>query len=165
MRLSVALAATLLVATPSFAMHHGKHSAHSMHQNDAAVMAHHASLTLGIGDRPAALHVTLMNKTTNTKRLVAAESSAFARMELHTHEKSDGMMRMVQVDGYDVPAKGKLEMSHGGDHLMGFGFTGQAGDMVTVTLRFADGATLDFTVEAKARKKHGGKMGGHHHGH
>ena len=40
-------------------------------------------------------------------RLVSAASPAFARIELHTHRTTpNGMMRMVKVDDFAVPADG-----------------------------------------------------------
>ena len=132
----------------------------------AEIMVHNAVVNLGIGERPASMHGHIMNKSGRDLQLVAADSAAFDRIELHTHEMSDGMMRMVKVERYEVPAKGGLMLKAGGEHLMLFGFTGQAGDAVDVTLRFADGTETTVSAPTKARKKHGGMSKGHgHHGH
>ncbi len=148
----------------SFAAGHAHHAAQHT-ADEKTIMVHHGKLMLGIGTRPAALHAMVMNKTDADIRLIGAESSSFERMELHTHETTNGMMRMVQVDGYDIAAGATLKMQHGGDHLMGFGYKGQNGDTVEVSLRFNNGSTAKFTVTAEARQKHKGHSGMPHHGH
>lgn len=159
-RLLVSLVLILGFGGPAAAMHHGKHGST---YNQSGVMAHHARLTLGIGQRPAVLHADIHNKTDKNLRLIAAESVSFERIELHTHEKSDdGMMRMREVDSYILPPQASLKLKPGGDHLMLFGFKGKKGDEVKVTLRFNDGSKASVTVTAQARKKHG-ESG--HHGH
>lgn len=133
------------------------------------VMVHGAKIKLGIGDRPAAMHGKIMNHSEAGTTLIRAESPDFERVELHTHETdANGMMRMVQVEGYALPANGTIELKPGGDHLMLFGFTGQAGDMARITLGFANGTTTTLSVPTKARGKYKGKKShkkGHHDSH
>jgi len=51
-------------------------------------------------------------------RLVSASSPAAAKVELHVHINDNGVMKMREVPGYDVPAKGAFELKPGGAHLM-----------------------------------------------
>jgi len=51
-------------------------------------------------------------------RLVSASSPAAAKVELHVNLNDNGVMRMREVPGYDVPAKGVFELKPGGAHLM-----------------------------------------------
>jgi len=51
-------------------------------------------------------------------RLVSASSPAAARVEMHVHLNDNGVMRMRQVPGYEVPARGTFELKPGGAHLM-----------------------------------------------
>ena len=105
----------------------------------AEMMAMQPEIRLGIGDRPGVMFAMLHNKGAAT-RLVSAESPAFARIELHTHRTTpNGMMRMEQVGDFAVPANGMLALKPGGHHLMLFGFNGQKGENVPVTLQFDDG--------------------------
>lgn len=125
----------------------------------AEMMAMQPSIKLGIGDRPGVLFATIHNKGAAT-RLISADSDAFARIELHTHQTgANGMMRMVQVEDFAVPANGKLALKPGGHHLMLFGFQGKHGADVAVTLRFADGRTVRVSAAPSQRDKK------HHHGH
>lgn len=72
-------------------------------------------------------------------RLVAASSPAAARVELHVHLNEGGVMKMREVPGYDVPAKGSFELKPGGAHLMFVDIKQpfKEGDEVPVTLTFA----------------------------
>lgn len=120
----------------------------------AEIMVDEARITLGIGTRPGVMHATIMNHGNSDNSLIGASSSAFSRIELHTHEKSpDGMMRMRRVEGYDLPQNGTLELVPRGDHLMLFGFKGKVGDTVSVTLQFADGQSKRVDVKTRARQK------------
>jgi hypothetical protein len=51
-------------------------------------------------------------------RLLSASSPAAAKVELHVHINDNGVMKMREVQGYDVPAKGSFELKPGGAHLM-----------------------------------------------
>lgn len=127
----------------------------------AEMMVSNARIGLGIGDRPGVLHGTIMNHGDGDTALIGADSPAFQRIELHTHDKNaDGMMRMRQVEAYDLPQHGSVKLAPHGDHLMLFGFSGQAGDMVKVTLRFADGQSKTIEVKTQARQKRGHTHGG-----
>ena len=132
-----------------------------------SVMAMQPQIKLGIGARPAVMFVHVHNKGAAT-RLIGAKSDAFERIELHTHEVNGGMMRMVEVTDFAVPANGKLHLKPGGHHLMMFGYRGNADQAVSVTLSFANGEelTVEATPSARAKPQHGkahDKM--HHHGH
>lgn len=125
----------------------------------ADIMVSKPVVNLGIGDRPSSLHGHIMNHGDTTVRLVAAESPSFDHIELHTHEMKDGMMKMIKVDGYDVPAGQGLMLKAGAEHLMLFGRTGDTTETVKVTLIFADGRRVAVSAPTRARKKSG------HHGH
>ena len=130
----------------------------------AEIMAMQPEIRLGIGDRPGVMFATLHNKGAAT-RLVSVASPAFARIELHTHRTTpNGMMRMVQVDDFTVPANGLFVLKPGGHHLMLFGFNGQKGKNVPVTLKFADGRAVTVTAAPSQRSKTGDKKM-HNHGH
>ncbi|MAI50318.1 MAG: hypothetical protein CML78_00505 [Rhodobiaceae bacterium] len=121
-----------------------------------SVMAMQPQIKLGIGARPAVMFVHLHNKGAAT-RLIGAKSDAFERIELHTHEMNGGMMRMVAVTDFAVPANGMLHLKPGGHHLMMFGFRGAAGQAVSVTLSFANGdeLTVEAVPSARAKTHHG----------
>jgi copper(I)-binding protein len=71
-------------------------------------------------------------------RLVSASSPAAAKVELHVHINDGGVMKMREVPGYDVPAKGSFELKPGGAHLMFMNIKQpfKEGEKVPVTLKF-----------------------------
>ena len=130
----------------------------------AEMMAMQPEIRLGIGERPGVMFAMLHNKGAAT-RLVSAASPAFARIELHTHRTTpNGMMRMVKVDDFAIPANGMLVLKPGGHHLMLFGFNGQTGENVSVTLQFDDGRAVTVNVALSQRAKTSDKKM-HQHGH
>ena len=90
------------------------------------------------GAKVAGGYMVIRNSGATPDRLVSASSPAAAKVELHVHINDNGVMKMRQVTGYDVPAKGKFELKPGGAHLM---FTDirrpfREGEMVPVKLKF-----------------------------
>lgn len=63
-------------------------------------------------------YLLIRNTGASPDRLVSASSPAAAKIELHVHLHENGVMKMRQVPGYDVLAKGQLELKPGGAHLM-----------------------------------------------
>jgi copper(I)-binding protein len=95
---------------------------------------------------------TLMNTTGADITVVKATSSASPMMELHEVADVDGEMVMRPKEGgFTIPAGGRHELKPGGDHLMLMDVKTpvSAGTEVTITLTFADGATMDFTALGK----------------
>lgn len=128
----------------------------------ADIMVHKAQIKLGINNRPAAMHGMIMNHGSIDTALIGAESPAFTRIELHTHETdANGMMRMMPVDNYALPGNGTINLQPGGKHLMLFDYSGKAGDAVAVTLIFDNGNRKTISVNTKARGKHKGHSGHH----
>jgi periplasmic copper chaperone A len=70
------------------------------------------------GVKIAAGYMTIRNKSASADRLIGASTPAAARVETHVHVKDGEIMRMREVKGYDVPAKGSFELKPGGAHLM-----------------------------------------------
>lgn len=103
--------------------------------------------------RPSVGYFTLVGGAV-PERLVAAGSSAAARVELHQSVMTSGVMRMEPVVGVDLPARGTVRFAPGGLHLMIFGLKPGSAATIPLTLRFASGTTLTVTARAEA-------MGGH----
>ncbi len=99
-----------------------------------------------------AAFMQISNGAGQDDRLIAAQSDIAARVELHTHEEQDGVMRMVHVEeGFAIPANGMAHLKRGGQHvmLMGLAEPLAQGDTVTVTLTFeqAGDVTIDIPVD------------------
>ena len=70
------------------------------------------------GAKVAGGYMVIRNAGAAGDKLVSASSSAAAKVELHVHINDNGVMKMREVPGYDVPAKGAFELKPGGAHLM-----------------------------------------------
>jgi copper(I)-binding protein len=83
-------------------------------------------------------------------KLLGASSPAAAKVELHVHINDNGVMKMREVPGYEVPAKGAFELKPGGAHLMFMDLKQpfKEGDKVAVKLRFekAGEVSAEFQV-------------------
>ncbi len=97
-------------------------------------------------------YLVIRNNGAAGDRLVGVSSPASARMEIHEMAMEKDIMRMREVKGIDVPAKGTAELKPGGFHLMFMELKAplKAGDKVPVTLRFEKAGELkaEFAVEA-----------------
>ncbi|MCR9129063.1 MAG: copper chaperone PCu(A)C [Alphaproteobacteria bacterium] len=101
------------------------------------------------GGRDVTAGFVTVNANYNT-RLVAVTTDEAERVELHTMAMDGDVMRMREVDGYDIRAGEPFRLASGGDHLMIFGLADGALDdgEMAVTLEFEDGATVEATLPA-----------------
>ena len=83
-------------------------------------------------------YMLIRNQGAAADKLVAASSPAAGKVELHVHINEGGVMKMREVPGYDVPAKGAFELKPGGAHLMFMNLKApfKEGDRIPVTLKF-----------------------------
>jgi len=107
------------------------------------------------GANVAGGYMVIRNTGAAVDRLVSASSPAAAKVELHVHINDNGVMKMREVPGYDVPAKGAFELKPGGAHLMFMDLKRpfKEGDKLPVKLKFekAGEVSAEFQV---------GRMGG-----
>ncbi|MEF8794108.1 copper chaperone PCu(A)C [Thiohalorhabdus sp.] len=103
------------------------------------------------GDGPSAAYLTLKNRGDDPVELVGAKSPRYGRITLHESVESGGTSRMAHVEGITVTPGDSRELAPGGFHLMLMDpqEPPEVGDSMTLSLLFADGASVDaaFTVE------------------
>src|SRR5690606_472382 len=119
-----------------------------------------AQLRASLGENPnTGGYLTVTNPGDSADRLVAASCACADRVELHTMSTEDGVMRMSEVQGFDVPAEGALTLAPGGDHLMFLGLLEPltAGEQVNVTLTFEQAGEIEtgFEVVTSPAGRHG----------
>lgn len=110
--------------------------------------------------KAGAVFLEIHNSGAEADRLIAVESTAAARVEIHTHKETDGVMQMRQVEGgVAIPAQGMHALQRGGDHVMFMGLTGRwtDGDEIPLTLIFeqAGAVPISVTVDSARKPKHG----------
>jgi copper(I)-binding protein len=112
------------------------------------------------GAKTAAGYMTIRNKSAQPDRLVGGSSPVAAKVETHVHIKDGDILRMREVKGYDIPAKGSFELSPGGAHLMLVDLKRplKEGEKVPLVLKFEKSGEVkvDFEVRplVSAHKEH-----------
>jgi len=104
------------------------------------------------GKLPSAAYVRVVNTGAEDVALTAVRTSAYARAMLHTTKQSQGMSRMQHVHQIVVPARGQVEFSPGGLHIMLEDATRdvRVGDAIPMAFVFSQGQSVeaDCTVRA-----------------
>lgn len=82
-------------------------------------------------------------------QLTSVASDVAERIELHTHEEEEGVMRMRQIEGgIAIPAGGSVQLDRGGDHVMLLGLTRPLADGDRVAFQLDLGECGTQEVEA-----------------
>jgi copper(I)-binding protein len=107
-------------------------------------------------------YITVMNHGDDDDRLVGAKADVAKRVEIHTHLNENGVMRMRQVDGIDLPAGSSIRMKPGGYHVMFLGLHKplEKGESFPVTLVFEKAGELETTVTVRSVGAMSGSMKG-----
>jgi copper(I)-binding protein len=100
-----------------------------------------------------AAYFVVQNRGARPVRLIGADVEGVGVVEMHEMKVAGDMMSMAKIEALDVAAGATVAFAPGGHHLMLFqlkrSFT--PGGSATITLRFADGTTLE--VQARVRPK------------
>lgn len=96
----------------------------------------------------AAAFFILHNRSEVADRLISASSPLAQKTELHEHLHQDGLMKMQQVPGVDLPAGGEVKFVPMGYHVMLFGVKQQPkdGERFALTLRFEKAGEIQVDV-------------------
>ncbi len=132
----------------------------SLALNDLWVRASVPGQTNGAG------YLQINNPTSATDRLLSAQSEAATRVELHTVLTENGVAKMRQVQGIDVPANGSAKLAPGGFHIMFLQLTGpfKQGDAVPVVLKFEKAGDIRVNFTVKPSTYNPGSAGEQGHG-
>jgi periplasmic copper chaperone A len=102
------------------------------------------------GAKIAAGYLTIRNAGAADK-LVSASSPAAERVETHVTIRDGDISRMREVKGYEVPARGTLELKPGGSHLMLVNIKAplKEGTSVALTLRFEKAGEIKTQLQVR----------------
>jgi len=103
------------------------------------------------GQPNSAAFMVLKNTSNQDRAVVNARSSASKVVELHTHKKEGGMMRMRQIEKIVVKANSETVLKPGGLHIMFIGLkqSFKAGNKVDLELEFDNGEKVKLTAPVK----------------
>lgn len=120
----------------------------------------------------AAAYLEIVNTGPTDDRLLSAASPAAQRVELHTHVMEDGVARMREVPGIDLPVGDTVALAPGGLHIMLMELPEPLVPEMAITLELTFEQAGTLTLEAvpvrpiTARDSGGhGDSDGHDHGH
>ena len=120
-------------------------TAGSLQLNDLWIRASVPGQTNGAG------YLQIINPGAAADKLIAVQSDAATRVELHTVITEDGVAKMRQVQGVDIPAHGDAKLAPGGYHVMFLQLTGpfKQDSLIPVVLKFekAGDVRVNFTVK------------------
>jgi periplasmic copper chaperone A len=149
--LALALAVAASIATPSVA---GEALGTA-----GDIVATEGSARAAPGARSGAGYLVLTNNGVEGDRLLAAESAAAERVELHTNRLEGGIARMVAIEDIPLPPGESVALAQGGDHLMFMGLTAawdpEAGVPVRLVLERAGALEVTLPVAAGPASGHG----------
>ena len=105
------------------------------------------------GSMPSsAAYLSITNHGAMADRLVAVESGLARKTELHTLEVTNGVMKMLKIDGgIAIPAGKTIQLAPGGLHVMLIGLTAplNTDENYQVTLVFEKAGKVKLTGLAK----------------
>ena len=99
----------------------------------------------------SAAFMVLKNNSAQDRSIVSASSNISKVVELHTHTKEGGMMKMRQIDAIAIKSGSETILKPGGLHIMFIGLKHglKMGDKVNLELVIDDGSKLDLIVPVK----------------
>jgi copper(I)-binding protein len=158
----------LLAALCAAALNAGAHE----YQADQLHIDHPWSRAMPPVAPAIAAYFVVHNQGRGADRLVGVDTPIAARAELHEHlHDADGMLKMRQVQGVEVPAGGEARFVPGGYHVMLFELNRHPalGERFPLTLHFEKAGDLQVEVavqaDAPAKSAPGMKMEGGHKAH
>jgi hypothetical protein len=103
------------------------------------------------GTAVAAVYLTLVGGS-QADRLIDATTPRAAMAQIHVVSEAEGMARMRQTEGVDVPAHESVELAPQGTHIMLMDLPRPlvAGERFPLTLRFEQAGKIGVSVEVRA---------------
>ncbi len=106
-------------------------------------------------------YIQIQNKGPQPERLLSASSNAAAMVELHTVITDNGVAKMREIKGLDIPAGQTVNMAPGGEHVMFLQIKEpfKEGSVIPVTLKFEKAGDVNVDFVAKPATHHQARSG------
>jgi copper(I)-binding protein len=103
-------------------------------------------------DVPSAGYMTLVNKGSADRVLIAVSSPAYAEISIHHSQEDQGVSTMRPVDSITLKPRSELRFAEGGYHLMLMRPRRPVhpGDTLVMTLRFSEGPPIDVVFSVRS---------------
>ena len=117
--------------------------------------------------RPGAIYLSIKNNSSDSDWLIAAQTPAAKRAELHRHFVDNGVMKMRQIKAIEIPATEITLLKPGSFHIMLFELKSllKKGDALPLSLTFVNAGkvTIKAHVVNIGSRKPDKKSGEHIH--
>ncbi len=139
-----ALAAALLVAVQAFGHTHEKGDIQVRHPWSRATPP---GAKVGVG------YMEIRNRGSQPDRLLSASTAVAKRVEMHVTQREGEVMKMRQVQSFEIPARERYALRPGGSHLMLVDLVQplEKGGRFTMKLRFERAGELEIELEVQER--------------
>ena len=104
------------------------------------------------GHSMTAAFLTINNAGKDSCTLTSAASEYAEKIEFHTHQHINGMMKMRPVESVEVAVNSSLEFKPGGLHLMLFGVKEGHAESAEITLGTDNCGQVTFNAPIKSIK-------------
>lgn len=121
-------------------------------QPSAGIQVTHAWIRWLPQNLPAGGYMTVINTSSAKSVLIGATSPDYGEVSFHQTRTANGTSTMMPVDSIAIAPHASVSFSPGGYHIMLMRPTHSLhpGDKVSMSLRFADGQSLDVQFEVRA---------------
>lgn len=112
------------------------------------------------GAKVGASYLEIRNTGAQADRLLGASTAVAKRVEMHVTQHEGGVARMRQVQSFEIPAGGRVDLQPGGAHLMLVDIARPLakGERFAMRLRFERAGEVEVQVEVQ-------DLGARHPGH
>lgn len=96
-------------------------------------------------------YVKIENSSDQDVIITGMQSDAFETVELHETSMKDGMMQMIQLERFTIPANGSTHLKPGGKHIMLINPLSPLaiGDKVDLIVTFSDSKAQKIQLKVK----------------
>ena len=131
-----------MVATPALT--------HSHEKGDIQVR-HPWSRATPPGAKVAVGYMEIRNRGAQPDRLLSASSAVAKRVEMHVTQREGEVLKMRQVESFEIPARERFTLRPGGSHLMLVDVVQplQKGERFTMKLRFERAGEMEVELEVQ----------------
>jgi hypothetical protein len=105
------------------------------------------------GAKVAVGYMEIRNRGVQADRLLSATSAVAKRVEMHITQREGEVMKMRQVQSFEIPARERYALRPGGAHFMLVDLARplEKGERFTMTLRFERAGELEVELEVQER--------------